>query len=131
MIRFINKGLEENNNKPFWRYIKRKKTDNTGVSPLKQDGVLHYDNETQAQILLKKISKQYPAIDDLVVTDDEIYKLLQKIVTKKAVGPDCLPNIVLKQCAKEGAPGLASILNKSIHIGEVPIEWKDANVSPI
>ena len=38
---------------------------------------------------------------------------------------------MLKQCAKEVAPGLASIFNKSIQTGEVPKDWRDANVSPI
>ena len=137
--------MEQNNNKPFWRYIKSKKSDNTGVSPLKQDGVLHYDNETKAEILLNqfksvftksdgkipKPSKQYPAIDDLVVTEDGVRKLLQNIDVKKAVGPDCLPNIVLKKCAKEVAPALASIFNKSIQTGAVPKDWRDANVAPI
>ena len=36
----INKGLEENNSKPFWRYIKSKKNDNVGVAPLKEKGKL-------------------------------------------------------------------------------------------
>ena len=33
IVNTINKGLEENNSKPFWRYIKSKKQDNIGVSP--------------------------------------------------------------------------------------------------
>ena len=38
-IDYINKtiqdGFENNNCKPFWRYIKAKKQDNIGVAPLK------------------------------------------------------------------------------------------------
>ncbi|CAG2212034.1 unnamed protein product [Mytilus edulis] len=36
----IIKGLETNNTKPFWKYIKSRKTDNIGVSPLKDKGKL-------------------------------------------------------------------------------------------
>ena len=31
----INDGLKQNNSKPFWKYVKSKKEDNIGVSPLK------------------------------------------------------------------------------------------------
>ena len=44
---FINqnilKGLENNNSKPFWKYVKRKKQDNIGVAPMKKDGSLIND----------------------------------------------------------------------------------------
>ena len=53
---FINgkilQGLEQKDNKPFWRYIKARKQDNTGVAPLKDKGQLHTDSQTKANILL-------------------------------------------------------------------------------
>jgi hypothetical protein len=36
------KGLKSNNTKPFWKYIKSRKNDNIGVSPLKSNGKLKY-----------------------------------------------------------------------------------------
>ena len=36
----IQEGFEQNNSKPFWRYIKAKKQDNIGTAPLK--GKVHY-----------------------------------------------------------------------------------------
>ena len=48
IVRSIDKGVQENNNKPFWRYIKSKNKDNIGVSPLILDGVLQYGNSTKA-----------------------------------------------------------------------------------
>lgn len=32
----IQKGLDENNSKPFWRYVKSRRQDSIGVAPLKQ-----------------------------------------------------------------------------------------------
>ena len=53
---FINgkilQGLEQKDKKPFWRYIKARKQDNTGVAPLKDKGQLHADSQTKANILL-------------------------------------------------------------------------------
>ena len=145
IIRSIDKGLQENNNKPFWRYIKNKNKDNIGESPLKQDGTLQYENSSKADILLKqfksvfttsdgiipKTSKQYPDIDDLEVTEKGVCKLLQGIDVKKAVGPDSIPNIVLRKYAKEIAPGLKSIFNKSLQTDSVPKDGRDANTSRI
>ena len=47
----LQEGLVNNDNKPFWSYVKAKKQDNVGVSPLKQHGVLRNDPEDRAEIL--------------------------------------------------------------------------------
>ena len=49
----INKGLAEHNTKPFWAYIKSKKQDNVGVSPLLKDSKLEVDSGPKAEILLE------------------------------------------------------------------------------
>ena len=48
----IHKGLSQHNVKPFWRYIKSKKQDNVGVSPLLKDGKLEVDSKPKVEILL-------------------------------------------------------------------------------
>ena len=57
-IDYINKtiqdGFENNNCKPFWRYIKAKKQDNIGVSPLKRKGNLFSEGKEKAQILVEQ-----------------------------------------------------------------------------
>ena len=145
IVRSINKGFEENNNKPFWRYIKSKKQDNIGVSPLKKNGALEYDSKAKAEILvslfrsvftksiskLPFISQNYPNIDEITVSSDGVCKLLQDININKAMGPDLIPNIVLKSCANELSSGLATIFNKSLETGYLPNDWRDANVTPI
>ena len=76
-------------------------------------------------------SRRYPAIDNLVSNEERVSKLLQNINITKAVGPDLIPNIVLKQCAKEIAPALTSIFNDSLQTGAIPKDWRDANITPI
>ena len=50
----ILEGLNQNNTKPFWRYVKSKKQDNTGVAPLRQKGTLLTDSVAKANCLLEQ-----------------------------------------------------------------------------
>jgi len=45
--------------------------------------------------------------------------------------PDEIPNIVLKNCAKQLAPGVAVLFQTSINSGVLPKDWTDANVTPV
>ena len=45
------RGLEEGSTKPFWRYVKSLHRDNSGISPITQDGKLHNDPKDKADIL--------------------------------------------------------------------------------
>ena len=47
------------------------------------------------------------------------------------MGPDQIPNIVLKTCAKSLAPGMTKIFQKSIDCGELPDDWLNANATPV
>ena len=55
---FVNNTIQEcfdnNNSKPFWRYVKAKRKDNVGVAPLKVKGVLHSESKNKAQILVEQ-----------------------------------------------------------------------------
>ena len=54
-----------------------------------------------------------------------------EINTSKASGPDNLPNMYLKMCAQQLAPALALIFTKSLTSGQLPEDWRNANVVPI
>jgi hypothetical protein len=45
-------------------------------------------------------------IPNIKITQDGVAKLLRNINPSKALGPDNIPNIVLKQCADHLAPAL-------------------------
>ena len=48
-----------------------------------------------------------------------------------ATGPDGVPARILKMGATEIAPALATILRKSLETGQLPEDWRNANISPI
>jgi hypothetical protein len=138
-------GLQENDSKPFWKYIKSKKQDNIGVAPLKHNNQLCSDSKGKADILLQQFKSvfststspskvplpRYPTIKDLHIRQEGVEKLLKSIQVGKAPGPDSIPNRLLKECASELAEGLTCIFRKSINSGELPNDWTKANVAPV
>ena len=137
-------GLQENNTKPFWNYVKSKRKDNTGVAPLKRNGVLINDPQEKSEILLNQFKSvftkednkplpdihiQAPPIDQIIVSITGVEKLLKDLKSHKAAGPDAIPNILLKTCSKTLAAPLSQIFQKSLDSGKLPQDWLSANIS--
>ena len=74
------------------------------------------------------VNTQYAALSGAM---KGVEKLLSNLKTSKAVGPDIIPNIVLKTCASELSVGLGSILKYSLDTGTLPMDWRGANISPV
>ena len=70
-------------------------------------------------------------IPPLKITKKGVTKLLQNIKVSKAAGPDGLPNRVLQECASEISPALTTIFQKSVDSGELPRDWRNANIAPV
>ena len=51
--------------------------------------------------------------------------------TSKACGPDGIPTRLLKECSFQIAPSVCELFNHSLHTGQIPSEWKSANVTPV
>ena len=74
-----------------------------------------------------------PAITDnslcrVQVSVEEISKILSSLHVHKAIGPDKLPTIVLKECAESLAPSVTAVVNFGLRTGFQLTEWKKANV---
>ena len=139
------------NNKKLWTFIKHRKTDLIDVAPLKDNGILKDSPQDKAEILNKQFSSVFsidspsdfpnlkpwrknlhiPDINDIQISGDGVLKLLNNLNIHKAMGPDELHPRVLKQLAPTIAPILQLIFQKSIDSGQVPSDWKTANVCPI
>ncbi len=143
----LTNALSEGNNKPFWNYVKNQRKVASGVAPLKHNGTLHSSSSDKAEILSQQFSSVFtrdkmdslpplhgnpsPDIADLIITTKGVEKLLSRLVSTKASGPDNIPNQLLKEVSQELAPALASLFNQSICTGQHPEDWRKANVSPI
>ena len=56
---------------------------------------------------------------------------LRNIDANKAVGPDGIHGTVLKMCAATLAFPITKIFNLSFNLGQIPSDWKTANVVPV
>ena len=73
----------------------------------------------------------YPDMPPIVIATPGVHKLLRQLDPKKASGSDGIPAIVLKMCADELAPMLATIIQQSLISRNVPSDWKEATVTPV
>ena len=136
--------MKENNTKPFWNFVKSRKKDNIGVSPLKSKGELFSDPKKKADILLWQFKSVFsieddtplphtpltsPQIDQIKISPKGITKLLKDLKPHKAPGPDAIPNLVLKTCADSIAKSLSFIYQSSLDYGTLPDDWLTANIS--
>jgi hypothetical protein len=148
---YINKvllvGLNENNTKPFWKYVKSTRQENIGVAPLQKDGETNTGSREKAEILNEQfrsvftidkendsptmVGPEYPTIDNLNIHTKGVEKLLQKLKVNKASGPDDLPAFILRETATEIAPVLTAIFNQSLKTGTLPEDCLKANIAPI
>jgi hypothetical protein len=104
--------MVKTNSKPFWKYVKSRKYDHIGVAPLKYKGQLINDSKHKAKLLLDQCASVFtkgkaPTMQNttikvknntnhIKIREDGVKKLLEKMYTSKATGPDNIPNRVLK-----------------------------------
>ena len=115
--------------KHFWKYIKALWKDNTGVSPIQDHGKLYSSAKEKANILnlYKSIfmgedqtnipsPKGIPSLTmpDIVVSEERVLKLLQRINSNKASRPDGIQARILRECAVEIAPLLTTFLTSTL-----------------
>ncbi|CAM5133511.1 unnamed protein product, partial [Natator depressus] len=83
---------------------------------------------------MNKVSSQTAALgggDQPSVEKEVVWDYLEKLDEHKSMGPDALHPRVLKELADVIAEPLAIIFENSWRSGEVPDDWKKANVVPI
>ena len=64
------------------------------------------------------------------ITLKGVHDLLGNLQPNKAAGPDGIHPRVLKEIKDNLAPVLVDFFQRSLNSGEVPDDWKEANVSP-
>lgn len=134
------------NSKRFWAYSKRKCKKRDSIPNLKsQKGCISSDQEKAEEFnkfftsVFTKEEDNIPSgkdpgtvrMEDIIVSEEEIIKLLTNLDVNKATGPDGVPTRLLKETAHQVAAPLKYIFQKSLDTGMVPGDWKKATVCPI
>ena len=70
-------------------------------------------------------------MDDMVVSNEGVTKLLKGLNPSKAVGPDELHPRVLTELATDLCPRFAHLFQKSLDASEIPKEWSLADICPL
>ena len=138
-----------NGNKKLWSFIKHRQTDSVGIAHLKENGILKGTPLDKVRILNAQFSsvftkesplntlpqeadpiRQYAPISKLNITTEGIQKLLENLNPTKLWDQTGFTR-VLKETARAVAPILQIIFSKSPENGEVPDDWKQANIASI
>ena len=134
-------------NKRFWTSIKAKRRDQVSIPPLRNGNSMVSTSKEKAEVLnnqyqsvfvkedLENIPNKgqspYNSLPHIEVTTNGVQCLLNKLDPKKAIGPDGIPTAVLRDYSEEIAPMLQMIFQQSLDTGEVPDDWKQANICAI
>ena len=70
-------------------------------------------------------------ITSVLVTAEQVEKVLREVDVGKATGPDNISPRLLKNCAKELSVPLAQIFAACLEEKKWPAAWKEANVVPV
>ena len=75
-----------------------------------------------------------PNLSYLQVSEESVLNILKDLDPSKAVGPDGIPTVVLKECRNSLAPSITlmfNMFNQSLSAGIFPEAWKLAYVCPV
>ena len=138
-IEKLSESLEQKNSKPLWRYIKSKRMDGNGVSPLRENGQLHSDSRRKAEILNNQFCSVFTSEDAMNIPklpgppNIELpkFEITVQGVTKLLEGLNELLNLIPKNAANKISPFLKIIFDQSLQTGKLPDDWVEANVAPV
>ena len=132
-----------NNAKKFFSFIKSRKMEHVGVSPLRDSlGRIQTEDKKKAIILNDQFASLLSKEDDItphlsspictsmpdtIVTLEGVKKLLL-LTPNKSTGPDLISARFLKEVATEIAPAITLLFNVSLNQGAIPTEWKEAYI---
>ena len=72
-----------------------------------------------------------PELSSIQLSEIEVVGVLRNLNSRKASGPDNIPNRLLIELADVIAPSLCEIFNMSLDLGVVLLIWKMANITPV
>ena len=142
----------KHDSKSFYKYVKSKQQVKDSIGPLKgQNGEVSSDSKFMAEELNAFFASSFTLENtenisssnvkfkgdseekrtDLNITPELVRKHLLKLKWNKSPGPDNIGSSLLLDICDYISEPLSLIFNRSIHLKQVPTDWKHANVTPI
>ena len=136
------------NPKALYGYVRDKNKVKTSIGQLeKLDGSLTNGEKKVVEVLndffQSVFTKEDPSsipgfssrvgctLDEIYITEMEVYDKLSSLNPNKAPGPDGVPSQLLKNYASSLTHPLFLLYTQSLNSGIIPEEWKKANIMPI
>ncbi len=140
------------NPKPFWKCLKNNRSQLNTIPELTFKGEKFTSDVQKAEALnmcfksaftsedtlgLEKLKlgltgiRSTDSIAELTITEEEVYDELCTIDSSKACGPDLIPGRLLKEGAASLAAPLRLLFVRSLEMGTLPRDWRQANITPI
>ena len=143
------KLLNANNLGAFYKFVNTKLSSPSGIAPLVNasgqlltsdldkanllneffESVFTQDNGT-APNFPNRLPPGASCINDVKITPAIISRILVKLKSNAAAGPDCLPPIFFHKTAKTISYSLSVIFRTFLDLHELPSEWKISYISP-
>ena len=138
----------KSNPRAFFKYLGSKKSNRERIGPLKINGECIDSNADMADALNDFFSSVFTVEDKNIVPElspfdcafdigdvdfstVKVIKKIKKLKKHSAPGSDGLRPLIFIELCDEIAIPLSMIFSLSYKTGQVPTEWKSANVSPI
>lgn len=139
------------NPKTFWSFIKTKNSRHNAIpSEIKLNDIVASSGDAICNIFASQFSSVFCGSTDpcllndtvhpmlpqntlskIAFTEREVLKAINKIDAAKGAGPDGIPPLFIKKCARHLTLPLTLIFNKSLASSLFPTVWKRAKVVPI
>ena len=142
-LRENDRNGSEEEPKAFFNYARSKIKTRTGISDLEYpDGrMAHTDllNAFFSDVFTEEDLATIPTFEqrtyiepltDITINDDVVAAVLGRLKPNKSPGGDGLHLRVLVELKNEMATPLRMIFTRSLHEGQLPPSWKEANVTP-
>lgn len=149
LLRSQSRGCINSNNKKIGRFVSKKRS-NTGTpgemrfgNRVARDGAeiceLFCDFFQSVYVPRSqaiKRSQRYcqtsnKSLSSVLLTADEVQKVLEGLDEKKGAGPDNIPAIFAKKCSASLCIPLTLLFNQSLSSGVFPDTWKVSAITPI
>ena len=138
------------NLKRFWSFVKSTTRDNASPHFVRDGQEFVTDRVAKANIMncffhsvllpkenhthhsnMELTSPSIIELSEIHLSELEIANVLKGLDPNKACGPDNIPGMLLIKTADVIAPSLCRLFNLSLSGGEVPLIWKQANITPV
>jgi len=134
--------------KSFYAYVRSKTTVKVKVGPLMKEGKLISDSEGMSEVLNEYFSTVFTVedmgsmpegsghgcgsgLDKIGITEEQVVRAIKVLKDNKAPGVDGLNSTFIKGCIGGLVRPLVLLFNKSLATGQIPRDWKVANVSAL